>query len=142
MLLFFHKGLVTRVSCYQDICFQDISENILSFFACSILRDGERPAAVTLRGALQDLLRRKEAGRAGENGSGFGFHVDDLLAIIVATVLADTVGKLHLLAARALDDSRRGQLPVRTAHTAAGLRNFSLRTSHCLHLLILVQQRC
>ena len=57
-------------------------------------------------------------------------------------MLADTMGELHLLAARALDDAGRGQLPVRAAHAAAGLRDFSLRTSHCLHLLILIQQRC
>ena len=94
----------------------------------------KRPAAYVSRTSLNSFKLVR--------GSGFSFHVDDLLTVIVTAVLADTVSELHLLAARALDDTGRGQLPIRTAHAAARLRDFSLRTSHCLHLLILIQQRC
>ena len=36
----------------------------------------------------------------------------DIAAVIVAAVLADTMGKLHFLAARALDDAGSADFPV------------------------------
>ena len=62
---------------------------------------------------------------------GFFLDLDYLLAIIVATGLAHTVRKLHLSAARALDDSRKRQLPVSaTTGISSRLRNFAFRYCH------------
>ena len=55
---------------------------------------------------------------------------DDLLAIIVSAILANTMGQLHLVALRAFYDSGLGQLPVRTTAASTSLRDFPLRYCH------------
>ena len=55
---------------------------------------------------------------------------DDLLAILIAAMLAYAVRQLHLVALFALDDRGKFQLPVRATGTAAGLGYFSFGQSH------------
>ena len=59
------------------------------------------------------------------------FRLDDFLAIVVSAILANTVAQLHLLAMRALGDTRNRELPMSaTTGISAGLRNFSFRRGH------------
>ena len=60
-----------------------------------------------------------------------GFNLDDLLTIIITAELANAMAELHLVAAGALDDARRGQLPMSAAaRISSSLGDFSLRSGH------------
>ena len=61
-----------------------------------------------------------------------GFNLDDLLAVIITAELAHAMAQLHLGAAGALHDARRGQLPMSAAtRIPSCLGDFSLGSGHC-----------
>ena len=70
------------------------------------------------------------------------FDLNDLLAVVVAALLAHAMVQLHLAAAGALGDTRHGQLPMSaTTRVSPCLGDFSFRSGHKLHLLIVLHKR-
>jgi hypothetical protein len=58
------------------------------------------------------------------------FHLDDLLAVIIAAMLADPVGHLHLVALGAFHDAGKGQFPIGPAAVLARFGSSILGKSH------------
>ena len=74
---------------------------------------------------------------------GFISDAQNVTAIIVSAVLADTVGQLHFLATGAFHNAGCTDLPVRPTAMLSRLRNFSFRKGHGSHLsFILAQSQC
>lgn len=71
----------------------------------------------------------------------FFVHLDDLNAIIAATMPANSVSEFFLVALRAFYDSGGGELPVVSSTLITPcFRCFSLRYCHFLHLLFIIEQ--
>lgn len=72
----------------------------------------------------------------------FFVHLDNLLAVIVAAMLADPVCQFLCVALGAFYDSGDAELPVSPALITPCFRCFSLRYCHFLHLLFIIEQLC
>ena len=61
----------------------------------------------------------------------FFFHLDDLFAVVVTAVRADTVSEIEFAAVRALDHPGSCELPnVAASLITTGFGSFSLRCCH------------
>ena len=69
-----------------------------------------------------------------------GILDDDLLAVVIAALLANPVSKLLGVALGALYESGSADLPISTTLIAPCLRCFPFRDCHSLILLIILQQ--